>query len=341
MREYLEQLVAREDLGFDRAHEAMGVIMRGEANPAEVAGFLVALRTKGETPAEIAGCVASLREHVVPVTPERRDLTDVVGTGGDGANTFNISTAAGIVVAACGHGVAKHGNRALSSLAGSADVLEALGVAIDLDAPKVATLIDDVGFGFMFAPNHHPAMRFAGPVRRELGIRTVMNLLGPLTNPASVPTQVIGVPRPDLVDTFAQVAAALGTERTVVVHGAGGIDELSPAGVSLMAIVEGDQIRKQPVAPAQLGFAASEADALRGGNAVDNAATIRAVYAGARGPKRDAVVLNAAAALVACGRAGDMAAGVAEAADAIDRGAAEDTLNRLIIRSRELAGLET
>jgi len=341
MREYLEQLVAREDLGFDRAHEAMGVIMRGEASPAEVAGFLVALRTKGETPAEIAGCVASLREHVVPVRPQRRDLTDVVGTGGDGANTFNISTAAGIVVAACGHGVAKHGNRALSSLAGSADVLEALGVAIDLDAPKVATLIDDVGFGFMFAPNHHPAMRFAGPVRRELGIRTVMNLLGPLTNPAGVPTQVIGVPRPDLVDTFAQVAAALGTERTVVVHGAGGIDELSPAGVSLMAIVEGDQIRKQPVAPAQLGFAASEPDALRGGNAVDNAATIRAVYAGARGPKRDAVVLNAAAALVACGRASDMAAGVAEAADAIDRGAAEETLNRLIIRSRELAGLES
>jgi len=341
MREYLEQLVAREDLGFDRAHEAMGVIMRGEASPTEVAGFLVALRTKGETPAEIAGCVASLREHVIPVTPQRRDLTDVVGTGGDGANTFNISTAAGIVVAACGHGVAKHGNRALTSLAGSADVLEALGVAIDLEAPKVATLIDDVGFGFMFAPNHHPAMRFAGPVRRELGIRTVMNLLGPLTNPAAVPTQVIGVPRPDLVDTFAQVAATLGTERTVVVHGAGGIDELSPAGVSLMAIVEGDQIRKQPVAPAQLGFAASEADALRGGNAVDNAATIRAVYAGARSPKRDAVVLNAAAALVACGRAGDMAAGVAEAADAIDRGAAEDTLNRLIIRSRELAGLET
>ena len=193
----------------------------------------------------------------------------------------------------------------------------------------------------MFAPSHHPAMRFAGPVRRELGIRTVMNLLGPLTNPAAVPTQVIGVPRPDLVDVFAQVAAALGTERTVVVHGAGGIDELSPAGVSLMAIVEGESIRKQPVAPAALGFAKSDADALRGGNAVDNAATIRAVYAGAKGPKRDAVVLNAAAGLVASGRAADMPAGVAEAAAAIDAGTAEETLNRLIIRSRELAGLET
>ena len=341
MKRYLEQLVGREDLGFDGAHDAMGIIMRGDANASEVAGFLVALRTKGETPAEIAGCVKSLREHVVPVRPKRTDLTDVVGTGGDGAHTFNISTAAAIVVAACGHGVAKHGNRALSSLAGSADVLEALGVAIDLPPEAVATLIDEVGFGFMFAPNHHPAMRFAGPVRRELGIRTVMNLLGPLTNPAAVPTQVIGVPRPDLVDVFAQVAATLGTERTVVVHGAGGIDELSPAGVSMMAIVEGESIRKQPVAPAALGFAKSEAGALRGGNAVDNAATIRAIYAGARGPKRDAVVLNAAAGLVACGRAADLPAGVAEAGAAIDAGAAEATLNHLIIRSRELAGLET
>ena len=341
MKRYLEQLVGREDLGFDGAHDAMGIIMRGDANASEVAGFLVALRTKGETPAEIAGCVQSLREHVVPVRPQRTDLTDLVGTGGDGANTFNISTAAAIVVAACGHGVAKHGNRALSSIAGSADVLEALGVAIDLPPDAVATLIDEVGFGFMFAPNHHPAMRFAGPVRRELGIRTVMNLLGPLTNPAAVPTQVIGVPRPDLVDVFAQVAATLGTERTVVVHGAGGIDELSPAGVSMMAIVEGESIRKQPVAPAALGFAKSEAGALRGGNAVDNAATIRAIYAGARGPKRDAVVLNAAAGLVACGRAADLPAGVAEAGAAIDAGAAEATLNHLIIRSRELAGLET
>lgn len=341
MKEYLEQLVAREDLGFDGAHAAMGIIMRGEATPAEVAGFLVALRTKGETPSEIAGCVQSLREHVVPVRPARADLTDVVGTGGDGAHTFNISTAAAILVAACGHGVAKHGNRALTSLAGSADVLEALGVAIDLPPDAVATLIDDVGFGFMFAPNHHPAMRFAGPVRRELGIRTVMNLLGPLTNPAGVPTQVIGVPGPALVDVFAQVAAELGTERTVVVHGAGGIDELSPAGVSLMAIVEHGTIRKQPVAPAALGFERSEPDALRGGNAVDNAATIRAVYAGARGPKRDAVVLNAAAGLLACGRAADLAEGVAQAAAALDDGRAEDTLNRLIIRSRELAGMET
>ena len=193
----------------------------------------------------------------------------------------------------------------------------------------------------MFAPNHHPAMRFAGPVRRELGIRTVMNLLGPLTNPASVPTQVIGVPRPDLVDTFAQVAAALGTERTVVVHGAGGIDELSPAGVSMMAIVEGESIRKQPVAPATLGFAKSQSEELRGGNAVDNAATIRAIYAGARARSATPSSSTPPPAWSASGRAADLPAGVAEAAAAIDAGAAEATLNRLIIRSRELAGLET
>jgi anthranilate phosphoribosyltransferase len=337
MKGYLERLVAREDLGFDGAHAAMGIIMRGDANPSEVAGFLVGLRVKGETPAEIAGCVQVLREHVVPVHPTRTDTTDVVGTGGDGAHTFNISTAAAIVVAACGAGVAKHGNRALSSLAGSADVLEALGVAIDLPPDAVATLVDEVGFGFMFAPNHHPAMRFAGPVRRELGIRTVMNLLGPLTNPAAVPTQVIGVPRAELVDVFAQVAAELGTTRTVVVHGAGGIDELSPAGNSLMATVEGTTIRKETVVPKALGFARSAPDELRGGNAVDNAATIRAVFAGGRGPKRDAVVLNAAAGLLACGRAGSLPEGVARAGAAIDEGAAERTLEHLARRSQELA----
>jgi anthranilate phosphoribosyltransferase len=336
MRHYLEQLVARDDLGFAGAHAAMGIIMRGDANPSEVAGFLVGLRVKGETPAEIAGCVAALREHVVPVRPERRDLTDVVGTGGDGANTFNISTAAGLVVAACGAGVAKHGNRALSSLAGSADVLEALGVAIDLRPDAVATLVDEVGFGFMFAPNHHPAMRFAGPVRRELGIRTVMNLLGPLTNPASVPTQVIGVPRPDLVAVFAAVAAELGTTRTVVVHGAGGIDELSPAGESLMATVESGDVRTGTVSPQALGFRPSTPDDLTGGDAAANAATIRAIFAGEPGPKRDAVVLNAAAGLVACGRAGSLEEGVAQASGAIDEGAAAGLLERLVRRSREL-----
>jgi anthranilate phosphoribosyltransferase len=341
MKEHLERLVARDDLGFAGAHTAMGIIMRGDANPAQVAGFLVGLRAKGETPSEIAGCVTALREHVVPVRPTRTDLVDIVGTGGDGANTFNISTAAAIVVASCGGAVAKHGNRALSSLAGAADALEALGVAIDLPPVAIATLVDEVGFGFMFAPNHHPAMRHAGPVRRDLGIRTVMNLLGPLTNPASVPTQVIGVPRPDLVDTFAAVVCELGTTRTIIVHGAGGLDELSPAGVSLMATVEDGVIRKATVVPKALGIARCEPDALRGGNAMDNAATIRAIFAGARGPKRDAVTLNAAAGLLAAGRVGTIAEGLGAAAAAIDDGRTEETLYRLVIRSRELAGMES
>ncbi len=340
MKAHLERLIAREDLGFAGASEAMGIIMRGEASPVEIAAFLIGLRVKGESPSEIAGCVSALRAHVIGVTPTRRDLVDVVGTGGDGANTFNISTAAAIVVASCGGAVAKHGNRALSSIAGSADALEALGVAIDLPPAAIATLVDEVGFGFMFAPNHHPAMRHAGPVRRELGVRTVMNLLGPLTNPASVPTQVIGVPRPDLVDVFAAVACELGTTRTIVVHGAGGLDELSPAGVSLMATVEGGVITKAPVVPKALGIGPCDPDALRGGNAVDNAATIRAIFAGARGPKRDAVTLNAAAGLLAAGRASDLADGLRQASAAIDDGRTEDTLYRLVRRSRELAGLE-
>jgi anthranilate phosphoribosyltransferase len=338
MKAYLERICAHEDLGFEGAHEAMGIIMRGEATPAEISGFLVGMRVKGESPGEIAGCVTALRDHVVPVRPVRDDLVDVVGTGGDGAGTINISTAAGVVVAATGVGVAKHGNRALSSLAGSADVLEAWGVAIDLGPDDIATLIDEVGFGFMFAPNHHPAMRFAGPVRRELAIRTVMNLLGPLTNPAAVRRQVIGVARPELVDVFAQVVRELGTERTLVVHGAGGLDELSPAGLSLMATVEGDEIRKESVSPKTLGFVRCTVEELRGGNAQDNAFAIRAVFAGAKGPKRDAIVLNAGAGLLAAGRAASLEDGVSTASEAIADGSAEQTLNRLVLRSQELKG---
>jgi anthranilate phosphoribosyltransferase len=338
MRQYLEALVARQDLSQADARAAMNRVMEGEATPAEVAGFLVGLRTKGETPDEIAGCVEALREHVVAVLPRRSDLLDVVGTGGDGANTFNISTAAALLCCACGCAIAKHGNRAMSSLAGSADVLEALGIAIDLEHEAEAALVDEVGFAFLFAPNHHPAMRHAGPVRRELGIRTIMNLLGPLTNPMRVRRIVIGVPRPDLVDTFAEVLTRLEVERALVVHGAGGIDELSPAGVSLLGTVEGGVARKGPVDPRALGLGRCEPNDLRGGNAVDNAATIRAVFAGARGPKRDAVTLNAAAGLVAAGVADDLADGVRRAGEAIDDGRALDTLERVAVASQEKRG---
>jgi anthranilate phosphoribosyltransferase len=228
--EAISELLDGKDLDRARAREVMGEIMRGEATPAQIGGFLVALRAKGETADEIAGCAEAMREHVLPVRPERTDLVDVVGTGGDGARTFNISTAAAIVAAAAGAAVAKHGNRAVSSASGSADVLEALGFSLEQPPERIARSIDELGFGFMFAPVHHPAMRHAAPVRRELGTRTVFNILGPLTNPAGARAQVLGVYAGPLVPTVAEVLAQLGAERAFVVHGFGGIDELSPAG---------------------------------------------------------------------------------------------------------------
>src|SRR5436190_7315502 len=208
----------------------MDTIMRGEATPAQVGALLVALRLNGETADEIAGCAEAMREHVVAVRPSRDDLVDTAGTGGDGLNTLNISTAAALVAAAAGAAVAKHGNRAVSSACGSADVLEALGFDLDLEPSDVARSIDELGFGFMFAPSHHPAMRHAAPVRRELGARTIFNVLGPLTNPAGARAQVVGVFSPELAPTLADVLAQLGARRAFVVHGADGIDELSPAG---------------------------------------------------------------------------------------------------------------
>lgn len=339
MKAILEHLLAGDDLPVADARAAMGLVMDGEATPTQIAAFLVALRAKGETAEELAGCAQAMRAHVLATRPQRTDLVDTAGTGGDGASTFNISTAAALLAAAAGAGVAKHGNRAVSSRTGSADVLEALGLVIELDHAAVAAMIDDIGFGYLHAPNHHPAMRHAGPVRRELGIRTVMNLLGPLSNPVGAPSQVIGVPRPELVDLFARAVALLGTRRTLVVHGSGGIDELSPCGASVMAIVEGDSIRKETVQPRTFGFDRSEVAQLGGGNALDNAAAIAAVFAGARGPKRDAVVLNAGGALYAAGLADDLEAGVTGAAAAIDDGRAEAKVREIVDRTRTEGGV--
>src|SRR5919109_1991514 len=235
----LQRLLDGHDLTRDEAREVMGGIMRGEATPAQIGGFLIALRVKGETPDEIAGCAEAMREHVLAVRPRRDDLVDTAGTGGDGAHTINISTAAALVAAAAGAAVAKHGNRAISSACGSADVLEELGFALELAPERIARSIDELGFGFMFAPLHHPAMRNAASVRRELGTRTVFNVLGPLTNPAGARAQVLGVYSPELVRTIASVLARLGAERAFVVHGAGGVDELSPAGPNLVCEVSG------------------------------------------------------------------------------------------------------
>src|SRR5213079_1443562 len=242
------------DLSREEARETMNAIMVGDATQAQIAGFLIALRVKGETADEIAGCAEAMREHALAVRPTRDDLVDTAGTGGDGAGTLNISTAAALVAAAAGAAVAKHGNRAVSSASGSADVLEALGFELELPPERIARSIDELGFGFLFAPAHHPAMRHAAPVRRELATRTVFNVLGPLTNPAGARAQVVGVFAPDLVPTIAHVLAQLGSEHAFVVHGAAGIDELSPAGPNLVAEVVRGQVIERTIDPLELGI---------------------------------------------------------------------------------------
>jgi anthranilate phosphoribosyltransferase len=249
----ISRLVDGHDLSRAEAHDTMQVIMSGEGTPAQIGGFLVALRAKGETADEIAGCAEAMREHVVAVRPKRDDLVDTAGTGGDGANTFNISTAAGLVAAAAGAGVAKHGNRAASSATGAADVLEALGFELSVPPEHVARSIDELGFGFMFAQAHHPAMKHAAPVRRELATRTVFNVLGPLTNPARARAQRIGVYSASLVRTIADALVQLDARRAYVVHGANGIDELSPAGVNLVCEVENGAVREYELDPLDLG----------------------------------------------------------------------------------------
>jgi len=330
----LAQILDGCDLERAEARSVMDEIMRGEATPAQIAGYLIALRLKGETADEIAGSAEAMREHVLAVRPRRDDLVDTAGTGGDGAGTFNISTAAALVAAAAGAGVAKHGNRAVSSLSGSADVLEALGFELELPPKRIARSIDELGFGFLFAPTHHPAMRHAAPVRRELAARTVFKVLGPLTNPAGARAQVVGVYAPELVPTIAQVLARLGARRAFVVHGADGIDELSPAGPNLVCEVVGGRVRKREIDPLELGVPRCSPDELRGGSPDENAATIRRIFEGADGGARDAVLLNAAGAIAASGRARNLREGLGLAREAIDSGAAGERLEELIAFTR-------
>jgi anthranilate phosphoribosyltransferase len=330
----LGRLLDGHDLSREEAREVMSSIMQGEATPAQIGGFLVALRLKGETADEIAGCAEAMREHVLPVRPQRDDLVDTAGTGGDGARTFNISTAAALVAAAAGAGVAKHGNRAVSSASGSADVLEALGFDLEQEPERIARSIDELGFGFLFAPTHHPAMRHAGPVRKELAARTVFNVLGPLTNPAGARAQVVGVYAPELVPTIAEVLARLGARRAFVVHGAGGIDELSPSGPNLVCEVVDGAVHRREIDPADFGVPRCEPEELRGGTPAENAETIRAVFGGGDGATREAVLLNAAGAIAASGRAEDLPEGYAIARDAVDSGAAAERLDALVAFSR-------
>ncbi len=334
VKEALARLLDGHDLSRSQARAVMGEIMRGEATAAQIGGFLVALRLKGETADEIAGCAEAMRAHVLAVKPSRQDLVDTAGTGGDGAGTFNISTAAALLAAAAGAGVAKHGNRAVSSSSGSADVLEALGFELELPAERIERSIDELGFGFLFAPSHHPAMRHAAPVRRELATRTVFNVLGPLTNPAGARAQVVGVYAPELVGTIAAVLARLGARRAFVVHGAGGVDELSPIGPNLVCEVVGGKVRRREIDPREFGVRRCKPGELAGGSPAENAATIREIFAGAAGPKRDAVLLNAGGAIAAGGHAKDLEEGYRAAAEALDSGAAAARLEELIAFSR-------
>jgi anthranilate phosphoribosyltransferase len=334
IQDALSRLLDGRDLGRDEARAVMGTIMDGAATPAQIGGFLVALRLKGETADEIAGCAEAMREHVLAVKPRRADLVDTAGTGGDGARTFNISTAAALVAAAAGAGVAKHGNRAVSSSSGSADVLEALGFSLELEPERIERSIDELGFGFLFAPTHHPAMRHAAPVRRELATRTVFNVLGPLTNPAGARAQVVGVYAPELVPTIADVLLRLGATRAFVVHGAGGIDELSPAGPNLVCEVADGRVRRREIDPLELGVSRCAPEELRGGEPAENARAVREIFAGADGGPRDAVLLNAAGAIAASGHARDLAEGLGLAREALDSGLAAARLEELIAFSR-------
>ena len=334
VQDALARLLDGHDLTRDEARAVMNEVMRGEATPAQIGGLLVALRLKGETADEIAGCAEAMREHMLPVRPRRADLVDTAGTGGDGAKTINISTAAALVAAAAGAGVAKHGNRAVSSASGSADVLEALGFELELPPERVAASIDELGFGFLFAPTHHPAMRHAAPVRRELAARTVFNVLGPLTNPAGARAQVVGVYAPELVRTIAEVLAQLGASRAFVVHGAGGIDELSPTGPNFVCEVVGGSVRARNIDPLELGVARCDPSELRGGSPAENAAAIRAVFAGENGGRRSAILLNAAGAIAAGGHAEDLREGLELARQAVDSGAAAARLEELIAFTR-------
>jgi anthranilate phosphoribosyltransferase len=329
IREALDRLVRREDLAAAEAEAVMSEIMRGEATPAQVAAFLVALRMKGETVDEVVGCARAMRAAATKVPCRAATIVDTCGTGGDGAQTFNVSTAAAFVVAGAGLTVAKHGNRSVSSRCGSADVFEALGVRIDLPADRLAACLDEVGIAFLFAPALHPAMKHAIGPRREMGLRTIFNLLGPLTNPAGAQVQVVGVFAPAWVEPIARVLAELGTRGAFVVHGAGGLDEFSTTGPNRAAHVDGGEVRTLTVNPADLGLPAARVEDLAGGDAILNAALTVEVLKGSRGPRRDATLLNAAAALVAAGSAADWKDGLARAAEAVDSGAAMRKLETL------------
>jgi len=329
IRKAIASAMLRNDLPRELARASMEQILDGYATPAQIGALAIALRMKGETPEEIAAMAEAMRERVPPIRSKRAPLLDTCGTGGDNAGTFNISTTTAIVAASCGVAVAKHGNRAVSSRAGSADVLESLGVGLDLTPESAAHSLDVLGISFLFAPNYHAALRHAARPRRELGVRTVLDLLGPLTNPAGARHQLVGVFANRLVPRIAEVLRLLGSERAWVVHGLDGLDELTVFGRSHVAELSDGAVREFEVDPAPLGLAHDDREGIAGGDATANAERIRAVLAGEKGAARDIVVLNAGAALVVAGMADELAAGVVQAQQAIDSGKAAAKLAAL------------
>jgi len=326
----IEKLTRHEDLTTDEAAAAMAEVMEGQAAPAHIAGLLIGLAMKGERPAEIVGLARTMRAHAVKVSKRYDEVFDTCGTGGDRSGTINISSCAAIVVAAAGVRVAKHGNRSASSRTGGADVYEALGIRITAQPAVVERCLAEAGIGFFFAPTFHPSMRHAAPVRRELGVRTAFNLLGPLTNPAGATRQLVGVPRPEFTELLARALMMLGTTRAWVVHGADGIDELTTTGYTKISECRGGAVNTFYLHPSDVGLPKAQAGALQGGDAGENARIIESVLDGVRGPARDVVLLNAGAALFIAGAAASVDEGILKASRAIDCGDARRTLERLV-----------
>jgi anthranilate phosphoribosyltransferase len=327
--EMIRKAADGQDLTSEEANGAMTEIMSGEASPVQIAAFLVAMRMKGETVGEVTEFARVMRQHVRPVQCSQRPLVDTCGTGGDAIKTFNVSTGAAFVAAGAGVAIAKHGNRSVTSKCGSADVLEALGVRFDLTPEEVSRSMDEIGLGFMFAPSYHPAMKHAMPIRRELGLRTVFNMLGPLTNPAGAQAQVLGVYAPELTEVHAGVLDNLGSERAFVVHGEGGLDEISTLGETRITELKDGRLRTYALAPEDVGLARSRPEGIQGGSPQENAELLVSILEGEAGPARDIVVLNAAAAVAAGGKAETLADGVPVAAESIDSGAALGKLRQL------------
>jgi anthranilate phosphoribosyltransferase len=332
LKTLIAQVATGAALTREQAADAFARMMSGEATPSQMGALLMALRVRGETVEEITGAVAAMRSKMLRVEAPATAV-DIVGTGGDASGSYNISTCAAFVVAGAGVPVAKHGNRALSSKSGAADVLTALGVRIELTPERIADCIREANIGFMFAPVHHPAMKHVGPTRVELGTRTIFNLLGPLSNPAGVKRQMVGVFSRQWVEPLAHVLKNLGSERAIVVHGSDGLDEITTSGPTSVASLENGAVTTFEIAPEDVGLARAAPEALRGGDATANAIALKAVLEGRKGPYRDVAVFNAAAALVVAGKAADLASGVALAVQSIDSGAAEGSLDRLIVVS--------